>query len=266
MPYLMEHPAEAERLEKKTRVDQVVRQATWAGIRPGMHVLDVGCGVGKTTTILKQVVGEGGRATGLDRSAERLEKAGKLFGGDGIDFVRHDISRPFEPERMFDAVWIRFLLEYFGDDPLQVVRNAIRCLKPGGILVLGDLDHNCLNHYGHSARLDTTINNLLAFLQKHHRFDPYAGRKLYAHMRAIGFSDIDVTMEAHHLFFGELDPVDAFNWLSKIEVAARGAGYAFDEYGGDMEAAFAEFREHLFNPGRFIYTPLILVRGTRPRI
>ncbi|GAB4168024.1 MAG: methyltransferase domain-containing protein [Geothermobacteraceae bacterium] len=264
MSYLMEHPDEAVRLEKKTRVDQVVRQATWAGIRPGMNVLDVGCGVGKTTAILKQVVGDKGRCTGLDQSPDRLEKAREAFGAEGIRFVQHDIRKPYQAEVPFDAVWIRFLLEYFGDDPLKIVKNAVASLRPGGVLVLGDLDHNCLNHHGHSERLETALCNAVKHLQEHRHFDPYAGRKLYAHMVDLGFQDIDVAMEAHHLFFGELDPVDAENWLSKFTVAVRQSGYPFEEYGGDIEAAFNDFRAHLFNPRRFIYTPLILVRGTKP--
>jgi len=264
MNYLMEHPEEADRLAKKTRSEQVVRQAAWAGIKPGMRVLDVGCGVGKTTAVLKQVVGESGHATGLDLSPSRLQEAAASFAAPGLEFVQHDIRQPYVSPVQFDAVWIRFLLEYFREDQLQVVRNAVHSLKPGGLLVIGDLDNNCLLHYGHSQRMENTIQDVLRCLQENHDFDPYAGRRLFAHMVDLGFEAIDVAVEAHHLFFGELNPVDGENWLSKVEVAVKNSGCRFAEYDGDFEAALTEFKEHLFNPRRFIYTPLIMVRGTKP--
>ncbi len=266
MNYLMEHPEEYQRLEKKTRANQVIRQASWAGIKPGMHVLDAGCGVGKTTAILKEVVGETGRVTGLDISASRLSEARKSYGAPGVNFVEHDLSTAHVAAETYDAVWIRFLLEYFLDDPLTIVRNAIHSLKPGGILILADLDNNSMGHYGHTERLEKTIRDILHCLQKNRNFDPYAGRKLYAHMVDLGFDAIDVEVEAHHLFHGELSTVDAENWLSKIDVAVKHSGCLYEEYDGSFEAALEEFKTYFFDPRRFIYTPLIITRGTKPLI
>lgn len=264
MAYLMEHPEEFIRLSKKTRAEQVVRQATWAGIKPGMHVLDAGCGSGTTTSIIKQVVGDTGRVTGLDISASRLAEATDSYGKSGLNYVEHNLREPFESPELFDAVWIRFLLEYFRDDPVSVVRNAIRSLKPGGLLVLADLDNNSLCHYGIPERLEKTIQDVMHCLQADHNFDPYAGRKLYAHMTDLGFTSIAVDVEAHHLIYGELNPVDAANWQSKIEVAVKDSGCQFEEYGGDFGAMTEEFKTYFNNPHRFIYTPLVIVRGEKP--
>lgn len=264
MAYLMEHPEEFVRLEQKTRAEQVTRQAAWAGIKPGMHILDAGCGSGTTTSLLKEVVGDTGRATGLDISASRLSEAAAAYGRPGVDFVEHNLLEPFAAPQAFDAVWIRFFLEYFRDDPLTIVRNAIRSLKPGGLLVLADLDHNSLNHYGLSQRLENTIREIIRCLQTGHNFDPYAGRKLYAHMTDLGFTDIAVNVEAHHLIYGELNPVEAANWQSKIEVAVKNSGARFEEYDGDLSAAIEEFKTYFNDRRRFIYTPLIIVRGVKP--
>ena len=264
MPYLMEHPQEFVRLEQKTRQEQVLRQARWAGIQPGMKVLDAGCGSGTTTAILKQVVGDSGQVTGIDASAARVQKATETYGAQGANYVEHNLLNPYAAPEQFDAVWIRFLLEYFRDDPLTIVRNAVHSLKPGGILVLADLDNNSLGHHGIPERLEKSIQGILQQLQDKHNFDPYAGRKLYAHMTALGFTDIDITVEAHHLIFGALNPVDAANWQSKIEIAVKNSGYGFDEYGGDFAVAREEFKAYFSDPNRFIYTPIILVRGRKP--
>ena len=174
--YMMENDEECRRLDVKTLPEDVVRQARWAGIMEGMKVLDAGCGVGKTTSVLKELVGDAGTVTGLDFSEARLEEARRRYGRQGIRFIHHDLRRPYESEEQFDAVWMRFLLEYFRDDPLSIVRNVARSLKPGGILCLIDLDHNSLNHHGHSDRLEKTIQAVLRSLEANCNFDPYAGR------------------------------------------------------------------------------------------
>lgn len=262
--YLMESGEEGRRLDLKTRPDDVVVQARWAGIGEGMHVLDAGCGAGKTTSILKDVVGTTGKVTGIDLSASRLDDARRRYGRPGVQFVQHDMRTPFEPEEKFDAVWMRFLLEYFRDDPLAIVRNVTRRLKPGGILCLIDLDHNCLNHHGHSDRLERTIHEVLRCLEVNHNFDPYAGRRLYAHLVDLGCQEIKTQVGAHHLFFGALDEKDAYNWMRKLDVAAQNSGCEFAEYGGDYQAARAEFQQFLTDPRRFTYTPLIMARGIVP--
>jgi ubiquinone/menaquinone biosynthesis C-methylase UbiE len=261
--YLMEHAGECSRLEMKTRAEQVLRQAAWAGIGEGMHVLDAGCGVGKTSSILKELVGEAGRVTGIDQSAERLKKARSRYQREGIHFLQQDLTKPILTTEQYDAVWMRFLLEYFADDPLTLVRNVAAKLKPGGIMVLADLDRNSLNHYGLSERLGRTIEDVIGCLERYSNFDPYAGSKLYAHLFDLGFQDIRITTEAHHLIYGEISLEDRSNWLSKLEVAAKSSGSTFSEYNGDFSAVRKEFLQFLDNPRRFIFTPIIICRGIK---
>ena len=67
--YLMENDEEAFRLDIKTDPEAVREQALWCGIKPGLRVLDVGCGPGKTTSILREMVQPNGQAVGIDFSA-----------------------------------------------------------------------------------------------------------------------------------------------------------------------------------------------------
>jgi len=48
---------------------------TEAGIRPGMRVLDLGCGPGDVTFVAAGLVGPGGSVVGVDSSAEALARA-----------------------------------------------------------------------------------------------------------------------------------------------------------------------------------------------
>jgi len=263
--YMMEHAGECSRLEMKTRVDQVMRQALRAGIAPGMNVLDAGCGVGKTTSVIKDLVGDEGMVTGIDISDDRLDEARIRYQRPGVQFVQHDLLEPFgNIQPQFDAVWMRFLLEYFQNDPMRIVRNSIASLKPGGILVLIDLDSNSMNHHGMPPELERTMLSVVDHLQKHHNFDPFAGRKLYTHLFDLGFENIEVEVEAHHNIYGPLEVTDESNWLSKVLVACKNSGCAFEEFGGNFDTAMQAFRTYFQNPRRYTYTPLILVRGTKP--
>ncbi len=64
--YLMENVEESIRLEVKTDPETFRQQALWGGVRPGMRVLDAGCGPGKTTALLHEMVQPGGEVLGVD--------------------------------------------------------------------------------------------------------------------------------------------------------------------------------------------------------
>lgn len=169
----MESDKEACRLELKTNAEAVKRQAAWAGIAEGMRVLDVGCGSGAATRALAELVGPSGEVVGLDISVERLEAARQYSDLAWLGFEQHDICEPYLNERPFDAVWSRFFLEYFKDNQHQVIRNSVASLRSGGVACLGDLDHNCLNFYGHNQKIQQTIEEVMGLLQKDHNFESY---------------------------------------------------------------------------------------------
>lgn len=261
--YLMESDEEVLRLDIKTDNKVVENQALWAGIKPGMHVADICCGSGKTTSVLYKLIQPGGTAVGVDRSKNRIEYARKHYNTQGLEFQCKDIRGSLDDLGTYDFVWVRFLLEYYLADSFNIVTNISSIVKPGGILCLIDLDHNCLNHFALSPRLERTIFAIIKYLEKNANFDPYAGRKLYSHLHTLGYHDINVDVAAHHLIFGKLKDVDASNWIKKIEVISRKISYLFEEYQGGYEAFLNEFNRYFNDPGRFTYTPVILCRGRK---
>lgn len=60
--------------------DYKARSYRHLSIKTGMHVLDVGCGIGADLLPLARRVGKHGLVTGLDTDAERLREAGKALG------------------------------------------------------------------------------------------------------------------------------------------------------------------------------------------
>jgi 2-polyprenyl-3-methyl-5-hydroxy-6-metoxy-1,4-benzoquinol methylase len=94
---------------------------------PGKRVLDLGCRYGALT----QSYAEGNEVVGIDVDRDALEEASKL----GIETRWADVEEPLELEdASFDVVVAGELLEHVRD-PGRVVREALRVLNPGGLLV-----------------------------------------------------------------------------------------------------------------------------------
>jgi SAM-dependent methyltransferase len=100
---------------------------------PGMRVLEVGSGSGRDSAALAR---DGARVFLLDASAGALDLAGRADAGfRGRSLVRGDaLHAPF-PEAAFDLVFHQGLLEHF-PDPLPLLRENRRILRPGGILLV----------------------------------------------------------------------------------------------------------------------------------
>jgi 2-polyprenyl-3-methyl-5-hydroxy-6-metoxy-1,4-benzoquinol methylase len=261
----MEDPEETNRLEIKTHPEVIREQAQWCGVKSGLRVLDAGCGPGKTTSILHQMLQPAGSMLGMDYSEERIHYAIEHYGQEsGIDFHIHDLRDPIEGVGLFDIVWVRFVLEHNLAETPTIVRNLTNCLNPGGILCLIDLDHNCLNHYGLPPNMEQILFRLMAILEERHNFDPYAGRKLYANLYDLGYEDIEMDLIAHHLFYGKIRDEDIFNWIRKTETASLKMKELFEDYPGGYDDFFADFKKFFLDPRRFTYTPLILCKGRKP--
>jgi len=263
--YLMEDLEEALRLEIKTDPEAVRKQARWCGVKPGMRILDAGCGPGKTTSILHEMIQPGGRILGVDYSEERINYAKEHYGPEeSIDFQLHDLRDPLEGFGLFDLIWVRFVLEYNRDESREIVKNLTEALKPGGVLCLLDLDHNCLSHYELPEHMEGTLFEVMARLEHEYDFDPYAGRKLYVYLYDLGYQEITLDLLAHHLIYGRLREEDLFNWTKKVKVVPKNTRQLFDGYPGGYDAFFKDFLRFFNNPRRFTYTPLILCKGVKP--
>lgn len=262
--YLMESGAESHRLVIKTDDAKTAAQAAWGGLAPGMRVADLGCGPGRTTSVLHDLVLPGGETVGIDFGPDRITHAIANYQRPGLTFHCRDIRDPLDDLGKFDFVWMRFLLEYYRAESFALAKKAATLLKPGGILCLADLDNNCLNHFEMPERLARTITSLMAALQEEGNFDPFVGRKLYSYLYELGFEDIRVEVLGHHVIYGELKESDAFNWLRKAEIAPARLGFTFALYPGGHPEFVAEFQQFFADPRRFTYSPLVLCRGCHP--
>jgi demethylmenaquinone methyltransferase / 2-methoxy-6-polyprenyl-1,4-benzoquinol methylase len=103
-----------------------------AGLRPGMHVLDVGTGTGLLAREILHVLGSSGCVVGLDPSWNMMAAGRRTL---NLGFVQGLGERLPFPDTRFDFVTMGYALRHVPDLD-QAFKEYRRVLKPGGRLLL----------------------------------------------------------------------------------------------------------------------------------
>lgn len=110
------------------------RRMTMLGLGPGAHCLEVGAGGGSVARWLSAEVGAVGRVLATDINTALLDR----LDAPNLETRVHDITAdPLEEE--FDFAHTRWLLHHL-PDPLLAIRRMVEALKPGGWLLLEEVD------------------------------------------------------------------------------------------------------------------------------
>ncbi len=110
-------------------------------LRPGEHVVDVGCGAGIDSLIAASMVGPGGRVIGVDMTPAMLAKAEHSALEVGLEQVtfRQGYAEALPiPENWADVIISNGVLNLFPDKS-AALREMARVLKPDGRLQIGDI-------------------------------------------------------------------------------------------------------------------------------
>ncbi len=161
-------------------------------LKPGMRLLDAGCGPGTVTAGLARAVAPG-EVIGLDVAPGVLEHARAHAAEEAVDnvsFVAGDIYHLDFADAEFDVVYANQLLQHL-TDPVSAIREIRRVLRPGGLLAVRDADYATMSpHPKFPEFLDW--NQLYHEVAYRNHAEPDAGRILPAWVRAAGFPDIEI--------------------------------------------------------------------------
>jgi SAM-dependent methyltransferase len=190
-------------------------------LRPGMSLLDVGCGPGTITIDLAARVAPG-KVVGIDAAPDALAAAStKAPRMATVDFQTGDVYALGYPDGEFDVVHAHQVLQHLAD-PVAALREMRRVCKPGGLVAARDADYAAMTWHPAIPALDEWLD-LYHRVARHNGGEPDAGRKLLSWARAAGFTDVRATASAWCFAAPEDRVWWSESWADRVTRSAFGA-------------------------------------------
>lgn len=222
-------------------------------LKPGMRLLDVGCGPGSITRGLAERLAPG-EVVGVDLSRDTLAQARADADARGLTNLKYEeasvYALPF-PDAAFDVAYAHQVTQHLRE-PAAALAEMLRVVRPGGLVGIRDVDWATVAYWPEDSWIDR-------FIEVHFKTwyrnggEPRMGRRLRALFNAVGVDDLEIS-------------ADVWCYATPEETAAWGDSYAERlltspmgerpvEYGfatrADVEAMAAAFRAWAAHPDAF---------------
>jgi len=217
-------------------------------LKPGMKVLDCGCGPGSITLGLAEIVAPG-EAIGTDVEDSQLELGRNAAMKRGLSNAHFECADAYQlpfADESFDAVFISAVLGNLRE-PLRGLAEIYRVLKPGGVIGVKEFDHGGDLLYPLDANLLESLE-LYYRLRREYGHDPESGRKVLGLLVQAGFRDC--TMKATYETFSGSEVLPQFGAVYAMLVAEAFAeplqrlGWVSPEAMQGMIKSWQEFAKH----------------------
>ncbi|TDC61585.1 methyltransferase domain-containing protein [Actinomadura sp. GC306] len=160
-------------------------------LRPGLSVLDVGCGPGTITAGIAERVAPG-RVVAADSAESVLDEARRnTAGADNVEFAVADVHALDYADGTFDIVHAHQVLQHVAD-PVGALREMRRVTRPGGLVAARDADFGAMIWYPEPPGMADWPPIYYA-VARGNGGEPDAGRRLLSWARAAGFTDVTAT-------------------------------------------------------------------------
>jgi ubiquinone/menaquinone biosynthesis C-methylase UbiE len=162
-------------------------------LRPGVRVLDVGCGPGTLTADLARRVAPG-RVTGIDVVAAVVGEAeahAREAGVANVDFVTGDFRDAGLAPASYDVVHAHQVLQHLRE-PVPALAAMARLAAPGALVAAREADYSAMTWAPGDDRLQRWLDIYLSVTRRNGA-EPNAGRWLPRWAHAAGLTDVTYT-------------------------------------------------------------------------
>jgi SAM-dependent methyltransferase len=235
-----------------------------AGLRPGMRVLDVGCGPGDVSFIAARLVGPTGSVLGVDAADEVVELARSRAAEQGLSTVRFEQTSIADlAVDEVDAVIGRLILMHLAD-PTSALRRLAGLVLPGGLIAFGEFDIGAVRSIPESPLSRALVDGIVRALRGA-GLDPAFGARMHTLFQRAGLGVPRMTLAAP---LGGANDIEVLAyavevWRLMFPVAEQ-LGLVTDEL-ADLETLLPRVQEQVTEADAIvILPPMITAWSHRP--
>ena len=216
---------------------QTIRHLTDIGVADGWRCLEVGGGGGSIAEWLSDRVGSSGTVLATDVSTRFLDALAKP----NLEVRRHDVVADELPAEAFDLVHARSVLSGVSD-PEQALKRIIGAVRPGGWVLLEDLDWGTVSKTGVTPRFPVkdprrgarVIKGFLAHMQQL-GYDPQYGGRLPGELMSHGLIDIGAEMWSGLIWGGSRATMEPASLMERLREPMIAAGVAEKDVDAELK-------------------------------
>ena len=192
---------ELKRLQKQANFgsDREIRMLRSLGVRDDSIILEVGSGPGfYTKVLLDNFVNS--EVISLDNDDALLNFAHNMLNknyGNRVSFIQDDIMKCTMPDNYFDIIIVRFVFQHLSD-PIAALKEIYRILKPGGKVIIIDVDSELWGLTYPKNELINNLNNNLSKYQSSLNGNREIGRILLTLLKKLNFQNLNIEAVINH--------------------------------------------------------------------
>lgn len=242
--------------------EKEARTLAWFGLADGMSVLEVGSGPGFFTEQLLALLPHSS-VTAVEIDPVLHEKAEQYLhqkASDRLSLVQASIMDTGLPANSFDFVIARLVFCHL-PTPVDAALEILRVLKPGGKLVIIDLDNDIF--YRTEPPISTpVIKEKISQLMVKRGGNPLSGQQLLRLLATAGFQNLDLEAVVCH---SDATGMDAF-----LPVLDRGPILQLGKLGvlseQELESFSALHENFLASPNSWVMNLWLMACGEKPQL
>jgi len=225
------------------------------------RALDAGCGPGYVTAELRARVGAEGAVVALDESPRWIEHVrgrAEREGWSNVELVQGRVETVALAPESFDLVFLRWVLAFLPERE-AVLRRLAAALKPGGVCVVMDYNHEGISVFPESDGFRAAVRAVRAVYSAHGG-DTWLMGRIQGLFRSVGLEP--ELFEPQVIAGGPVSPahrwLDAFfpfhtrQWVEQGHMSAR-----------ERELFLREWEERARDPAASFFSPIVVGASAR---